>query len=217
MSNIETTADIVERMSKTEVHQRLLKARENFIPIIGTGSGAYPSKDGSKTVIATKGDIKKCTVQALADEGLIGYFSQDVSLNTDKQIGFKYQLIHADTGQSVTWNMQMPTEDSTFWDYGSAQTYAYRFLIGDLLGLTIVDSVEQLDQDAQSAQLNFMHKKFLDSVKKYKTDGVSLEDIADLKENHKKFLSYIKDNKITDYVNSATAQIKLLDARIGDK
>ena len=30
----ETTADIVERMSKTEVHKRILRARQNFLPII---------------------------------------------------------------------------------------------------------------------------------------------------------------------------------------
>ena len=220
MSNIETmsnhnesTADMVLRTSKTEVHTRLLKARTNFPPIVGTGKGAYKDSQGNWSVIATKGDIKKCTVEPLAEQGLIGYFSQAPEKNTDNSIVFKYQLIHADSGQNNIWYIAMPTASGTFWDYGSAQTYAYRFLLGDLFNLIILDDIEEIDQDGTSAQLNLMYQQLCN-------EAVNVKSASELKvfkeKTHKQFLDYIKKNKHQKYIDMATKQIHLIQARINE-
>jgi len=209
----ESTADMVVRLSHTEVHTRLLKARTNFPPIVGTGKGAYKDSQGNWSVIATKGDIKKCTVEPLAEQGLIGYFSQAPEKNTDNSIVFKYQLIHADSGQNNTWYIAMPTASGTFWDYGSAQTYAYRFLLGDLFNLIILDDVEEIDQDGTSAQLNLMYQQLCN-------EAVNVKSASELKvfkeETHKQFLDYIKKNKHQKYIDMATKQIHLIQARINE-
>jgi len=209
--NKETPADIVERLSHTEVHIRLLRAMKNFPVINGTGKGAYKDDKGNWIVIASKADIKRCTVKPLADEGLIGYFSQDVSKCNDNSIVFKYQLLHADSGQAKEWYIKMPTSKGTFWDYGSAQTYAYRYLLGDIFNLTILDDVETIDQDAVSAQLNLMYKNFTTDMSNVKTEN----DLKQCKEKtHKQFLKYIKDYKQTEYIKKASEIVHLTEARI---
>ncbi len=207
----ETTADMVERLSHTEVHQRLLKARKKFPPIVGTGKGAYKDREGNWIVIATKGDIKKCTVEPLAEQGLVGYFSQEPSKSNDNNVIFKYQLLHADTGQSCTWFIAMPMAQGTFWDYGSAQTYAYRYLLGDLFNLIILDSAEEIDQDGTSAQLTLMYQAFLNSIVTVTTSA----ELTTLKEEtHKQFLDFIKKYKHKNYIDMVAKQIHLIEARI---
>ena len=205
MSN-ETTADMVERISHTEVHQRILKARQKFLPIIGTGKGAFKDpQTGDMNTLATKGDIKKATHQALTDEGLVGYFSQCPERNTIEDICFEYKLIHADTGQNYSWYICLPKSKGTFWDYGSAQTYAYRYLVGDVLNLIIVDSLEEIDQDGKQAQL---YKQLTDM----KFDLANCKDNRDIEsvlEKFKDFTNYIKKYNETEYIRLLAKELNL--------
>lgn len=208
----ETTADIVERMSKTEVHKRILRARQNFLPIIGTGRGAFKDpQTGEMNTLATKGDIKKATHQALTDQGLVGYFSQCPERNTTEDICFEYKMIHADTGQNYSWYISLPKAKGTFWDYGSAQTYAFRYLVGDVLNLIIVDSIEELEQDAKQAQLmqQFYNLKVdLDNCREQ-------ADIDSALKSHKEFTDYIKKYDEKEYIRLVAKEVNLTKMSIG--
>ena len=209
----ETTADMVERISHTEVHQRILKARQSFLPIIGTGKGAFKDpQTGDMNTLATKGDIKKATHQALTDEGLVGYFSQCPERNTTEDICFEYKLIHADTGQNYSWYICLPKSKGTFWDYGSAQTYAYRYLVGDVLNLIIVDSLEEIDQDGVQAQLSQQYNAKKESL----LICTSSKDVEACLEAHKSFTDYIKKYNEIDYIKMVARQINLIKMKVDD-
>ena len=210
----ESTADMVVRISKTEVHQRILRARQNFLPIVGTGKGAFKDpQTGEMNTLATKGDIKKATHQALTDEGLVGYFSQCPERNTTEDICFEYKLIHADTGQSYSWYISLPKAKGTFWDYGSAQTYAYRYLVGDVLNLIIVDSLEEVDQDGVQAQLSQQYN----TMKKELLSCTTFKDVESCLDTHKSFTDYIKKYNEIEYIKMVAKQINLINMKIGDK
>ena len=75
------------------------------------------------------------------------------------------------------------------------------------------DDVEEIDQDGTSAQLNLMYQKLCN-------EAVNVKSASELKvfkeETHKQFLDYIKKNKHQKYIDMATKQIHLIQARINE-
>jgi len=219
MSNIETmsnhnesTADMVLRTSKTEVYTRLLRARKNIMPIIGTGKGAYKDSTSNEWItIASKDDIKKAIYKPLSDEGLMLLFTQHHQQDISGMAKFKCKIVHAETGQFIEEYYQLPvTGDrdgrlkNTVWDWGSAQTYAFRYFCEAYLMIQIVDDLEQLEQDGVELWLYQSYCAYKTELEKCKNE----EDIKKVNKNNEQFIKYTKEYGHKDYTKLVVKAIK---------
>ena len=213
----ESTADMVLRTSKTEVYTKLLRARKNIMPIIGTGKGAYKdTTSGEWLTIATKDNIKKAIYKPLADEGLMLFFTQQQQQNSQGMAKFKCRIVHAETGQFLEEYYQLPVAGdregklkNTVWDWGSAQTYAYRYMISELLMIQVVDDLEQLEQDGVELWL-------YQSYCAYKTDLEKCKDETAIKKvnnKHKQFIDYTREYDHKEYTQLVAKAIKTQRAK----
>ena len=213
----ESTADIVLRSTKTEVYQRLLRAQQNFLPIIGTGAGAFKDRTtGEYYVFATKADIKKSITKPLANEGLLLFFTQTENQNNPKMVKFKSKIVHADSGQFLEEFYQLPVvaglkneHQGTVWDYGSAQTYAFRYCLEEYLNLVIYDSLAEIEGDGVSLWLNQSYQILKEKIDNCK----NAEDVEKVKKEKsiKKYLEYIKEYGYREYVDLSA---KLINSKI---
>jgi hypothetical protein len=203
----ETVSDMVLRTTKVEVYQRLLKAQQNFLPIIGTGAGAFKDRTtGEYYLFATKDDIKKSISKPLANEGLLLFFTQAENQVNPQMVKFKLRIVHADSGQFLEEFYQLPVvaglkneHQGTVWDYGSAQTYAFRYCLEEYLNLVIYDSLAEIEGDGVSLWLNQSFQILKQKIDECK----SIKDVEKVKEEKpiKKYTEYIKEYGHREYVD----------------
>lgn len=133
----------IDRLSRNQLETALVSARNEFKPIEATGVGAFNNP------YATKFDLLSATNEALIKNNINHHFYQDISRSTEREVAFILELVHAKSGQKQKYPVQVPMDKKGIWAFGSAMTYAFRYLYADILGLEV--EVNPLDDDGQSA------------------------------------------------------------------
>lgn len=126
-------------MSNLNLYKALLAAQANFPTIDKDGKNPH-----YKSAYATLPNVLNCTLPSLREQGIL-FTASEVDINGQQYMSLS--LIHAESGEQITSNVKL-LNCVDMQKYGSATTYAIRYGILAMLGIS-----PDLDDDGNKSML----------------------------------------------------------------